>query len=94
LADPSDKKLRATKYGKDLRVRYIDRANNDTISVKVSIPSKYQNQIIQTGYIYVVDKDVTGAEVLLKPEARGDLGSRMSKSTGRPQKLGSDARRC
>ena len=82
LADPSDKKLRATKYGKDLRVNRIDWANNDTILVNVSIPSKFRNQIIQTGYIYVVDKDVTGAEVLLKPEARGDLGSRMSKTTG------------
>ncbi len=82
LADPSDKKLRATKYGKDLRVKYIDWANNDTILVNVSIPSKFQNQIIQTGYIYVVDKDVTGAEVLLKPDARGGSGSNISESTG------------
>lgn len=82
LADPSDKKLRATKYGKDLRVNYIDWANNDTILVNVSIPNKFGNQIIQTGYIYVVDKDVKDAEVLLKPEARGGTGSHISESTG------------
>lgn len=82
LADPSDKKLRATKYGKDLRVNYIRWANNDTILVNVSIPQKFGNQTIQTGFIYVVDKDVKDAEVLLKPDARGGTGSNISHSTG------------
>lgn len=82
LADPSDKKLRATKYGKDLRVNFIHWANNDTILVNVTIPTKFQNQTISTGYIYVVDKDVTTAEVLLKPDQRGGTGSNISEQTG------------
>lgn len=82
LGNPADKKVRGTKYGKDIKVNFVRWANNDTILLNVSTPQKFGTQIIDSGYIYVIDKDVTGAEILLKAEKRGGTGSNISEQTG------------
>ncbi len=74
IADPSDKKIRASAYPKDIRINWVHWANNEQILVSTRQTKKIHKTIVNTGYLYVFDRNLTVSKLVLDPQ----LGVRRS----------------
>ena len=83
LADPKDKKVRATSYPKTVKVNWIHWANNEQILLSTRQSEKMQGTVFYTGYLFVIDRDITGSKMILKPQlSGGTTGARTGGSGG------------
>jgi len=83
LADPTDKKLRVTSYPDTVKVNWVHWASNEQILLSIRQSEKMQDTVFYSGYLYVIDRDVTSAKMVLKPGLSGGrLGSRTGSSGG------------
>jgi dipeptidyl aminopeptidase/acylaminoacyl peptidase len=76
IADPSDKTVRATGIGKDIRPQWIKWVNNDRLLLSVGKTQFIDTVIVNTGYIFTIPRDVSSAEILIKPKNKKRTGSR------------------
>ena len=83
LENPNDNKTRATSYPDTVKINWVHWANNDQILLSVRQSEKMRNVVFTTGYLFVIDRDVTGAKMILKPDlGGGNIGSRTGRSGG------------
>jgi len=83
IADPSDKKVRASSYPKEVKVNWVHWANNDQILLSTRQTQKIDGTIVYTGFLYVLGKDASDAKIVLKPQLKsGKLGSQADNSGG------------
>jgi len=77
IADPEDKKLRAIKYPKKIKVNWVHWANNEQIllSTRQTEEIASSSTIINTGYLYVMNKDLGDVKVVLKPQLEDGGGA-------------------
>lgn len=77
LVDPSDNKKRATAYGKGVKILWVKWANNDILLVSTRQKIKYNRTLVNTGYLYALNRDLTENKMLLVPKNKRVLGSNM-----------------
>ena len=86
IADPSDEKVRAMGYGNGVKVKWIKWANNDQILLSTRQTQKNHGTIYNAGYLFVIDRDVTGRKLVLEPGLMNKtVGSKIDRSTGSRQ---------
>lgn len=77
LADPKDKKIRATSYPDTVEVNWVRWANNEHMLLSTRQSEKLQGTVFYTGFLFVIDRDVTGSKMVLKPQlGGGTIGAR------------------
>ncbi len=84
IGNIDDKKVRATKYPKKVKINWIKWANNDQLLLSTRQTEKRGGLIFNTGYLYIIDKDVTGAKLVLDNKAGragGGTGTRFGGGT-------------
>ncbi|MCF6293827.1 MAG: hypothetical protein L3J04_10580, partial [Robiginitomaculum sp.] len=86
IANPEDKKLGAIKYPKIVKVNWVHWANNDQILLSTRQTEKIASSstIINTGYLYVMNKDLGDIEIVLMPQLGdgGGAAGRLASSGG------------
>ncbi|MCF6276120.1 MAG: hypothetical protein L3J05_10210, partial [Robiginitomaculum sp.] len=83
LADPNDKKVRATAYPDTVKVNWVHWANNKQLLLSTSQAEKTRGLVYYTGHLFVLDRDMTEAKIVLRPAlGGGKLGSRTGQSGG------------
>ncbi len=81
LTDPNDKKIRATAYPDTVKVNWVRWANNDQLLLSTRQSEKMRGTVFYTGYLFVMDRDLTDAKMVLKPElGGGTTGARLGGS--------------
>ena len=83
LADPSDQKVRAVAYPDEIKVNWVKWASNEQILLSTRQLEKLSGVVFNTGYLYVIDRDITDPKVVLKPQLKGgNVNSRLGNSGG------------
>ncbi|MCF6219841.1 MAG: prolyl oligopeptidase family serine peptidase [Robiginitomaculum sp.] len=86
LADRSDKKVRATSYPDAVEVNWVHWANNEQLLLSTRQAEKMRGLVYYTGHLFVIDRDITDSNIVLKPDVGGgNVGSRLGKSGGMRQ---------
>ena len=77
LANPADRKVRAAKYPKNVKVNWIKWANNEQLLLSTRQTFKRGGTIYNTGYLFVLDVDLSDAKQVLdsKIKSFGRTGS-------------------
>ena len=81
LGDPSDKAMRASGLGKGVSVKSIVWANNEQILLRTRKTENHGDIVFNSGYLFVIDKDVSDVTPVLKPKQKQGGASRFNKQT-------------
>jgi len=83
LGDPTDKKIRASSYPDTVKVNWVHWANNEQLLLSTRQSEKMRGTVFYTGYLFVLNRDVTDARMVLKPQlGGGTTGARTGGSGG------------
>ncbi len=75
LDNPNDKKTRAVTYAKEVKILWVKWANDDVLLVSTRQKVRFDRNLINTGYLYVMNKDLTKNQLLLEPKKSTRQGS-------------------
>ena len=76
LNDPTDKKVRAIKYAKGVKILWVKWANNDVLLASTREKTRFNSNLVDAGYLYALNKDLTTNQMLLVPKSKKGAGRR------------------
>jgi dipeptidyl aminopeptidase/acylaminoacyl peptidase len=77
ITDPNDKKVRAIAYAPSVKILWVKWANNDVLLVSTGEKIKFNRTLVDAGYLYALNKDLTDSQLLIQPKEKKQQGSNL-----------------